>query len=329
MFAHSLLTRVSHGPPSTLFSSSQSLNPSLATATVVDDQVVQSKKEGTLQNIPITSTRTGRFCDGQSIETPCIFDIGHNTGQDTRNYLSDAATPNARVLAIDANPLLMKQSASNFAAEITSGRLRLVTTGLVNTTLSSSSESGTTTTNNTLNFWVNTHNDRFSSFKQQTGCRGPAGVFMSEGDTTFCTSISVQTRSCADLLREFGTPTYMKVDIEGLDDVCVQSLAEITEVERRPRYVSVENVNGRKLDMLIALGYNRFKAVVQNGFDRNQKDERTNGHSGPWGERAKDYVKGVQWADEMEMRERLPLPGTTSKPGEKGRQWYDLHAVRD
>lgn len=139
----------------------------------------------------------------------------------------------------------------------------------------------------------------------------------------------MKTRSCADLIREFGTPTYMKVDIEGLDDVCVRSLAEVTDIEKRPKYVSVENVNGRKVDMLIALGYKRFKAVVQNGFDKNQEDERTNGHSGPWGERARDYVKGVEWADEKEMRGRLPLPGTVSKPGEKGRQWYDLHGVRD
>lgn len=252
----------------------------------------------------------------------CIFDIGHNTGQDTHNYLSRSRT--SRVVAVDANPILMQRSASTFSEHITTGRLQLVTTGLVDTSVKAEAKEA-----DGLTFWVNTLNDRFSSFKERTGCRGRSGVFLDPGNHTYCRPITVPTRSCVDLVREFGTPEYMKVDIEGLDNACVASLAELEYQSMRPKYVSIENVNRAKLRLLGSLGYNGFKAVVQNEFDRNGKDDLMSGHSGPWGEEACDYLECGKWVTEEEMMDRLPLPGSNVKAGEKGKRWYDLHAIRE
>lgn len=265
----------------------------------------------------------GKFCDGTST---CIFDIGHNTGQDTRNYLSQSST--TRVLAVDANPVLMQRSASTFSEHIASGRLLLVTTGLIDRTVETDAkhviEDG-----EGLTFWVNTVTDRFSSFKENTGCRDLNGVFQRPGNHTYCKPITVPTRSCADLVREYGTPNYMKVDIEGLDNACVASLADLEDSVEKPKYVSIENVNSVKVRLLVGLGYNRFKAVVQNEFDKNGFKDVWSGHSGPWGEKACDYLGCGRWVSEKEMIDRIPLPGVTVRPGGKGRRWYDLHAKRD
>lgn len=274
-----------------------------------------------------------RFCDGPSI---CIFDIGHNTGQDTHNYLSESAT--TRVVAVDANPVLMQRSARVFSEHIASGRLKLVTTGLIDTTTTTTTTTRTSTAMNKreknpiavgLTFWVNTVNHKFSSFKERTGCRSPYGAFLGTGNHSYCRSITVRTRSCANLVHEFGTPDYMKVDIEGLDNVCVTSLAELKDTRKRPKYVSIENVNRVKVRLLESLGYTKFKAVVQNEFDNGRRNDVRSGHSGPWGEAACDYVQCEKWVSGQEMIDRIPLPGATVVAGGKGKRWYDLHATRN
>lgn len=110
--------------------------------------------------------------------------------------------------------------------------------------ISSSNNDANNNDSSTLTFLVKTRNDRFSSFKQKDVRHGPGVVFLPESDTRFCTAIC--------LVRELGMRTFMKVDIEGLDDVFVRSLAKINDVENRTKYVLVDNVTKRKLDILVA-----------------------------------------------------------------------------
>ncbi|MCX6213090.1 FkbM family methyltransferase [Spirosoma sp.] len=85
-------------------------------------------------------------------------------------------------------------------------------------------------------------------------------------------TVSVQSRTLASIFEEYGVPHYCKIDIEGYDDRCLQTLVPLHEL---PTYISVESEcigeaesisdqdAQRTLDTLHRLGYQRFKLVDQ------------------------------------------------------------------
>lgn len=265
-----------------------------------------------------------KFC---SDENQCIFDIGHNTGQDTLFYLSDPQSKGMRILAVDANPQLVNASITRFSSAVASNTLKLLNTGLVGEPSSAvSSSSSSSSSDTSLTFWVN-KNDKFSSFRESGGCRDGSSNYMPTGDHTFCRPITVPTRTCASLITEYGTPLYMKIDIEGFDGVCVRSVATLP-VGMRPRFISVENVHKANIKLLQSLGYKWFKAVCQANFQWNKDNPKLNGMSGPWGEKAMDYERGDNWLTAQEIINRLPLPNNVTINGITRRGWYDIHASK-
>lgn len=80
-------------------------------------------------------------------------------------------------------------------------------------------------------------------------------------------AVDLQAVHFADKLRQTGMPSFMKIDIEGSDMLCLQALLEF---ERRPQSVSVESHKTdwsrieQEFELLARLGYDRF-AVVQQG----------------------------------------------------------------
>lgn len=254
-----------------------------------------------------------KFCDPRpgTAHHTCIFDIGLNTGQDTQLYLQ---SPNVRVVAVEANPQLVSAATAKFSAYIAQGRLEILGVGLVGNASVQPAK---------LSFYVSKLTNRFSSFNQQIGCRGPQGI-LEAGNMTYCTKMDINTRSCEEILDEFGTPTYMKIDIEGMDKACLISLGNVA-VERRPKYVSKENVHKNDLLLLTALGYKKFKvvnqAVLQDGLVGDDE-----GHSGPWGEDARDVWTGIRWQTKEDILKRLPLPEKIMLDGKERSGWYDIHA---
>lgn len=256
-----------------------------------------------------------RFCDDQ--QTKCVFDIGHNTGQDTWNYLTDR-NKNIRVLAVDANPVLMQSSSERFKEQILSNRLKLLTTGLT----------GKKSENGELLFYTNTANDKFSSFNEKLGCRDGQSRYQPANTFKYCSKSIIATTTCASLVKEFGIPIYVKIDIEGFDRICLASILNELDDFELPQYVSIENVDEIQINDLMRKGYNRFKAVnqfeLQKGLNSSQK-----GWSGPWGEDSIDYLSGQTWVSGKEMINRLPLSTNfKDKHGKKRNIWYDLHAER-
>lgn len=248
-----------------------------------------------------------------------MFDIGHNSGQDTADYLSSGPL-GTRVVAVDANPSLTQRSTTRFAQAIHDGRLRLVTAGLVQVR-----ETGR---NDNLTFWRNVRNDKFSSFDEKLGCRDAWGHRRDEQTPyKFCEKISVRTRTCQDLVEEFGTPTYMKIDIEGMDMVCLRSLEGLT-ISKRPKFVSIENVWKEGVAYLKGLGYTDFKIVDQLNVSLGRPAEME-GASGPWGENAVDFARGFSWSSQKDIVQRLPtIPYRVLMNGVNRTIWYDLHARR-
>lgn len=255
-----------------------------------------------------SSLPSSRFCDrGDSIK--CVFGIGHNTGQDTRYYLS--VKPPVRVVAVDANPTLINESSHEFKPFIDKARLKLLNVGL-------------TPHAGDLTFWVNHASDKFSSFNEAAGCRGPYGVQMG-GSRQYCHPISVSSRTCASLVHEFGLAEYIKIDIESRSYGCVESILSELYAHERPRYMSVENVTPEFLNLFRKYDYRWFKAVDQLALQQGVV-KSLDGWSGPWGENAVDVEYGTRWLTFDKMMARVPLARTKFENGKNKTMWYDLHA---
>lgn len=218
-------------------------------------------------------------------------------------------------MAVEANPLLIQESHHKFAREIADGRLLLVGVGLA----SKATEKEETK----LTFWVNT-NDKFSSFQERLGCRDGYGGYVDVGNHSYCRRVDLDVTTCGRLVEAYGRADYVKIDIEGMDRACVESLEDV-EAGMRPRYLSVENVNEGIVGVLVALGYGGFKAVNQAVLQVGT-DEEDLGRSGPWGEEAVDEASGKRWMGLKEFLQRLPLREVMEINGETAHVWYDLHA---
>ncbi len=164
-----------------------------------------------------------------------IYDVGLHNGTDTAYYLHKGF----RVVAIDANPVLVAAAQHRFRTEIASGRLTILNIGIAE-------QEGT------LSFWVNEANDLQSSFSEERAKRyGP------------CHEIRVPCVRFSSVLEEHGVPYFMKVDIEGYDCFCVSSL----NPNDLPKHISVE-ADGEcdVVAELQKLGYRKFKLVNQLTF---------------------------------------------------------------
>ena len=86
-----------------------------------------------------------------------IYDVGLHNGTDTAYYLHKGF----RVVAIDANPVLVAAAQDRFRAEIANGRLMVLNIGIAEK-------------QGVLSFWVNEANDLQSSFSEERAKRfGP------------------------------------------------------------------------------------------------------------------------------------------------------------
>lgn len=212
-----------------------------------------------------------------------VFDIGFHNGNDTAHYLDRGF----RVVAVEANPLLVVAGRARFADPIRSGRLTLLGVGVAK-------EAGE------RDFFVNEQNSEWSSFYPSFGQRG--GGF---------TTIRVPTMPLSRLIAEHGVPFFAKIDVEGADWHCLNDLPADP-----PRYVSVEAHRLEYLAVLYAKGYRRFKIVNQTthvGFP--------SGASGPMSDTISDWecleTVAYDWLHmELKRPERSSL-----REG-----WYDFHA---
>jgi len=101
-----------------------------------------------------------------------------------------------------------------------------------------------------LDFYVNLDNDHWSSFDPAYGCR----------NGTRFEVVEIQCLTALEILRRFGVPRYMKIDVEGADK---HIIAELDRAAERPRFVSVEEYGVGCLDALRGTGYSKFKIVPQ------------------------------------------------------------------
>lgn len=133
-----------------------------------------------------------------------VFDVGAHKGEDSAFYLKLGF----RVVGVEANPYLAKELKNRFRAEIESGRYHLIDQAI------GESEGETA-------FYVNKVKSVWGTTDSAVAQRNK--IMGAESDR-----IAVMTVRFEDLLRTFGCPHYLKIDIEGADMLCVNSLRRLT-----------------------------------------------------------------------------------------------------
>ncbi|HET7752737.1 MAG TPA: FkbM family methyltransferase, partial [Anaeromyxobacteraceae bacterium] len=227
-------------------------------------------------------------------------------GYDTGFYLAKGF----RVVAVEANPVLVEQARSRFAREIADGQLVIEAVGV-------GEKPGMAT------FYRNLDKDDWSSFLREYGAR----------DGTRFEEIPVECVRPQTLFERHGLPYYLKIDIEGLDIPVVRALHDFGA---RPRFVSVEERHGSHFAELWAVGCRRFKVVDQSKLSevRSPQPARegryvpasfTGESSGLFGEELPGQWMGFDECLEHYLNEiRSPTRGYLA-----GGSWFDIHGAID
>lgn len=171
------------------------------------------------------------------MERDLVFDVGVNNGDDTDYYLRRGF----RVVGIEANPDFIGQVTARFPDAIRDGRLVLLNIAVA-------AEDGEAT------FYLSEGNRGvWSSLDPELAAREALGT----------REVRVPARRFRGLLREYGVPYYLKIDIEGADRLCLEDI----DGGDAPAYVSFEASEGRLDDLflLARAGYTRFKLIDQLG----------------------------------------------------------------
>jgi FkbM family methyltransferase len=161
-----------------------------------------------------------------------VFDVGMNNGDDSAYYLSKGY----RVIAVEANPILVQRACERFQTEITSGQMTIESVGI-------SALAGKAL------FWINEQKSVFSSLDRDRARRG----------TMPCHPVEIECVSLDALFKKYGLPYYLKLDVEGAERHCLTCLHSI----KLPEYISVEAESFEHLLLLWQVGYRQFKVVDQ------------------------------------------------------------------
>jgi FkbM family methyltransferase len=170
------------------------------------------------------------------MQNDLIYDVGMNNGDDAAYYLSRGY----RVVAVEAHPDLAVQGSRRFIDEIAAGRLTLINAAIVDAAAAE------------IDFWRNDDYPEWSSFHADIA--GRAGHRISK--------VRVPCMTMRELIGEHGVPYYLKIDIEGNDELCLAGLS----YDDPPAHLSLENFTAGTLDLLRAVGFDGFKFIDQASF---------------------------------------------------------------
>jgi FkbM family methyltransferase len=182
------------------------------------------------------------------VDPGLVFDVGMHRGEDTAHYLARGF----RVVGVEANPALVRRLHERFAAEVRSGAVTIVPCAL-------GAEPGS------AKLAV-----PWDEELTVLGTASASGLARARRQGVAMDIVDVAVTTLADLFGDFGTPWYLKVDIEGMDTEVVGTMRHLAA---RPPRLSIESVTTGpdaslrgvvgELRLLRDLGYRRFKLVDQ------------------------------------------------------------------
>jgi len=180
-----------------------------------------------------------------------IYDVGMHKGEDTDYYLRKGF----RVIGFEADPELAEHCRQRFADEIRKEKLKIVEGAITEIPIEK-------TAGNKIRFFRNKKKSIWGTVDNQWAHRNELLGSSIE-------IIEVPVVDFSGCLLKYGIPHYLKIDIEGMDIICLKALRSF---EQKPDYISIESekISFEKLteeiDLLMQLGYNRFKAIQQLGI---------------------------------------------------------------
>lgn len=190
-----------------------------------------------------------------------IFDVGMHKGEDTSFYLKKGYT----VIGFEANPDLAAECRIKFANEIEQKQLIIIEGAIVNSELLNNKS-------NTVSFFKNKDLSIWGTVVAEWAKRN-------ERLNTSIEIIEVQPIDFKEYLIKYGIPYYLKIDIEGMDKVCLEALLECSE---KPDYISIESEKTdfkklkEEIELLNTLGYVYFKAINQANITKQKLPKKTN-----------------------------------------------------
>ena len=229
-----------------------------------------------------------------------IYDFGANNGDDIPYYLLKADL----VVGVEANPVLAAEMSRRFAEPIAAHKLVIEPCVL--------SADGAAAK---VPFYIHKTNHVLSQLPT------PKAEEASQFET-----ISLRSRNVVQLVRQYGEPYYIKIDVEHYDAPVLRALFK---ANIRPAFISAESHSIEVFALLVALGsgYNSFNLVDGASVSTVYRNHRINGiagvrtfsfppHSaGPFG----SDILG-RWMTADNFFRRLALEGLG---------WKDIHATRE
>jgi FkbM family methyltransferase len=182
-----------------------------------------------------------------------VYDAGMHKGEDTDYYIKKGF----RVIGFEADPDLAAQCRSRLSDDIENGKLIIVEGAITELT------SGDTK-DRKIKFYKNQSNSVWGTVVSDWAHRNE---FLGKSNEI----IEVPVVNFSECLKKYGIPHYLKIDIEGMDTVCLKVLMDFRQ---KPDYVSIESEKvsfGKlleELNLLTQLGYTKFKAIQQRGISR-------------------------------------------------------------
>ncbi len=162
-----------------------------------------------------------------------IYDFGANNGDDIPYYLKKADT----VVAVEANPSLCHQIEERFSTAVAEGRLQIENCVLV----AEDDEPE-------VCFYLHKRRHVLGQFPQ------PDQSVIGDYDR-----VSLPSQSVMQVIHKYGDPYYIKIDIEGYDEVILKKLFQN---QVRPPFISAESTSIHVFALLAAMGeYRAFKLV--------------------------------------------------------------------
>ena len=185
-----------------------------------------------------------------------IYDVGMHKGEDTDFYLNKGF----KVIGFEADPELIVFCKSRFKNEITKKRLIIVEGAIVDKI-----------SNSKVKFYKNTANTVWGTILPEWAERNKMDKATSE--ITYVNEVDF-----SECLKKYGVPYYLKIDIEGMDVHCCETLLNFNE---KPNYISIEsekknfNLLINEISLFKKLGYDKFKIIQQDGISKQKENENT------------------------------------------------------
>jgi FkbM family methyltransferase len=189
-----------------------------------------------------------------------VYDVGMHKGEDTDFYLKKGC----KVIAFEADPDLAELCRQRFSEQIKTEQLTIVEGAIVDVQEHKKS-------NGKIKFFKNNKTSVWGTVVDDWANRNNQLGAGSE-------IIEVSIINFSECLKQFGVPYYLKIDIEGMDVICLKSLKDFTE---RPDYISIESekVSFDKLmeefRIFKELGYDSFQVVNQSKITSNKEPGNT------------------------------------------------------